>query len=82
MFAVQNVLEVRAMEAERSAARTMHKLTLNKDATCLQKLCAWDPMKTNEPVLTQRLSEEGLKKTVQTPMEVSRYLEHGPGAGA
>ena len=37
-------------------------------------------MKTNDPVLTQQLSKEDLKKIVQTPMEVSRYLikhEHG-----
>ena len=61
------------MEAERSPVRTRHKLTLNKDATCLQKLIAWDPMKANEPVLTQQLSEEGLKKIVQTPMEVGCY---------
>ena len=34
-------------------------------------------MKTNEPMLTQQLSEEDLKKIVQTPMEVGRYPVHG-----
>ena len=72
-FAVQKVLEVRAMEAERSAVRTRHKLTLNKDATRFQKLIAWDPMKASEPVLTQQLPKEDLKKIVQTPIEISCY---------
>ena len=78
-FAVQKVLEVRAMETEGSPIRTRHKVTLNKDATCLQNLIVWDAMKTNEPVLTQQLSEEDLKKIVQTPMEVGRYPVHGQG---
>ena len=47
-------------------------VTLNKDATCLQSLIFWDPMKTNEPVLT----EEDQKKIVQTPTEVGRYPGH------
>ena len=78
-FAVQKVLEVRAMETEGSPIRTRYKVTLNKDATCLQNLIVWDAMKTNEPVLTQQLSEEDLKKIVQTPMEVGRYPVHGQG---
>ena len=77
--AVQKVLDVRAMEEERSPVRTRHKVSLHNDATCLQNLIVWDPMKTNEPVLTQQLSEEGLKKTVQTPMEVGRCPVHGQG---
>ena len=50
IFAVLEVLEVRAMEAERSPVRTRpsHEVTLNKDATCLQNLIVWDTMKTNE----------------------------------
>ena len=50
---------------------------MNKGATCLQNLIIWDPIKTNEPVLTQQLPEEDLKKIVQTPMEVGRYPVHG-----
>ena len=61
-FAVQKVLEVRAMEGERSPVRTRHNVTLNKDATCLQNLIVWNPMKTNEPVLAQQLSGEDLKE--------------------
>ena len=36
-------------------------------------------MKTNEPVLTKQLSEEGLKKIVQTRIEVGCYPVHGHG---
>ena len=36
-------------------------------------------MKNNEPVLTQQLSEEDLKKIAQKPMEVGRYQVHGQG---
>ena len=80
-FTVMKVLEVRAMEAERSPARlgTRHKVTLNKDTTSLQNLIVWDPMKGNEPVLTQRLSEEDLKRIFQTPTEVGRYPVNGQG---
>ena len=78
---MQKDLEVRGMEAERSPVRTRHKVTLNKDATCLPKLIVWDPMKTNEPLLTQQLSEEDLEMIVQTPMEVGRYPVHGQGVG-
>ena len=78
-FAVKKVLEVRAMEVERSPVRASHKVSLNKDATCLQNLIVWDPMKTNEPVLTHQLSEEDLKMIVQTPMEVGLYPVHGQG---
>ena len=78
-FAVQKVLDIRAMDAERSPVRTRHKVTLNKDATCLQILIVWGPMKTNEPVLTKQLSEEDLKDIVQTPMEVGCCPVHGQG---
>ena len=56
---------------------TRHKVTLNKDATCLQNLIACDTMKTNEPVLTQQLSEENHDKIVQTPMGVGCCPVHG-----
>ena len=52
-FAVQDVLETCMMKVARIPARTRRKVTMNKDATCLQNLIVWDPMKTNEPVLTQ-----------------------------
>ena len=71
------VLEVCAMEAERSPVRTRHKVSLKKDAICLQNLIVWDPVKTDEPVLTQQLSEEDLKKIVQASMEVGHYPVHG-----
>ena len=73
---MQDVLEVCAIKAEGSPVRTRHKVTLDKDVTCLQSLIVWDPMNTNEPVLTQKLSEEDLKKIVQMPMEVRRYPVH------
>ena len=43
----------------------------------IQNLTVWDPLKTNEPVLTQHLSEEDPKKMFQTPMEVGLYPVHG-----
>ena len=76
---MQNVLDVRAMEAERSPVRTRHKVTLNKEATCIQNLIVWDLIKTNERVLAQQLSEEDLKKIVQTPIDVGRYPGYGQG---
>ena len=36
-------------------------------------------MEANEPVLTQQLSEEDLKKIDRTPMEVDRHPVHGQG---
>ena len=51
-------------------------------AACLKNLIVWDRMKTNEPVLTQQLSGEDLKKIVLTALEVGRYPVHGQGAGS
>ena len=46
-FDVQSDLEVSAMKAEPSPVRTRHRITPSKDATCLQSLIVWGPMKTN-----------------------------------
>ena len=72
-------MEIRAMKAKGSPIRTRHKVTLSRNATCLQNLMVWDPMKTKKPVLTQQLSEEDLKKIVETPMKLGRYPVHGQG---